>query len=60
MRLYDKEKVIKILEQAKGNAMNFVHDHEHYQLDKLKAKFYMDNLIIEVNKILEQKEKEKR
>lgn len=60
MRLYDKEKINKVLEQAKGNAMDFVHEHEHYQMDKLRAKFYMENLIIEVNKILEEREKEQR
>ena len=60
MRLYDKEKINKVLEQAKGKAMDFVQQHENYQIDKLKAKFYMDNLIIEVNKILDEREKEQR
>lgn len=60
MRLYNIEKINNILQQAKGNAMSFVFEHEENKIDKLKAKFYMDNLIVEVNKILEAREKEQR
>ena len=56
MRLYDKEKINKVLEQAKGKAMDFVHNHEHYQIDKLKAKFYMDTLISEFANLLQHQE----
>lgn len=52
----DNDKIIKLLKQAKCNVMNFVHDHEHYQIDKLKAKFYMDTLISEFANLLQHQE----
>lgn len=57
MRMYDKEKILLLAKQAEGNAMTFVNDHESTRLEQLKAKFYMDNLIIELSKILEEREK---
>lgn len=60
MRLYDKEKINKILTEAKGKSLDFIYQHEYLKLDQLKAKFFIDNFIVEVAKILEAREKEER